>query len=109
MLRTVRDRVHSDGMTDMTEPNPGEAAVDAAPPSTPAKTESSAPTVVASLWLALTIIVGAVLIFGTEYEVYGGDAYTGLQNVMARAVNSLGFVLIGTGVLALVIALSRRR
>jgi hypothetical protein len=54
------------------------------------------------------LLVGAAMIFGTRYEVYGGDAYTGLQNAIARGVQALGFLVIGTGVLALVIALSRR-
>lgn len=39
---------------------------------------------------------------------YGGDAYTGIQQAAAQMARAIGFLIIGSGALGLVIATSRR-
>lgn len=68
---------------------------------------SVAAVVIASVWLVISILAGMTFI-GTQEDVYGGDAFTGIQNTMVTATRALGWVIIGIGVLGLVTALERR-
>jgi hypothetical protein len=88
----------------MTEPQPP------APNPAPEARTDVLPTfvrIVAILWFVISIVAGLNFINGTEYSIYGGDAYTGIQNAVARGTNALGFVIIGTGVIAVVAAFRR--
>jgi len=95
---------------------------------------SSAALVIASIWLALTLLF-AMMLFTAElnavhplgsYEVYGGDAYTGIQNAVVDSertiaaglnqsnqllrdiISGLGFLVIGSGILPFVTVLALR-
>ena len=87
------------------EPEP---AVAQTPPPVLVGKPSAAPLVFAWIWFAISMIAGAQFILGTQFDRYGGDAYTGIQNAVARGTNALGFLIIGTGFLAVVIALRSR-
>lgn len=63
--------------------------------------------VVAILWAITAIIVGLVFILGVNGEAYGGDAYTGIEAAIVTAVHAVGWVIISTGVLGVIIAGSR--
>lgn len=88
----------------MTEPTP--AAPTPAAPAKPAKKKAPAQTI-ATVWFIMSILIGATFIIGTPYAAYGGDAYTGIQNAVARGTNALGWLIIGTGVIALVTAIHK--
>lgn len=60
--------------------------------------------VLASTWLVVSVMAGLSCINGVRYETYGGDAYTGMQNAVARGTQGIGFLIIGVGVLAVVTA-----
>lgn len=81
----------------------------AAPASMPpsVREKSNAALTVAILWAIVAVIVGLKFITGTEDGEYGGDAYTDIQNTGAQTVRALGWVIISTGPLGLVTALSR--
>jgi hypothetical protein len=81
----------------------------AAAPANSAEQSGSGAVGLAVVWLVISVIVGLVFILGTESAEYGGDAYTGIQNAGAQTVRALGVLIIGTGVLGLITALSRRR
>lgn len=63
---------------------------------------------VALAWAVVALIVGGTYVLGTQDIAYGGDAYTGIQNAGAQSVRALGWLIIATGPLAVVIALARR-
>jgi len=65
--------------------------------------------IIASLWMVVALSAGMNFINATKYVSYGGDAYTGIQNAVARGTNALGFIIIGTGVIAVVAAFRRDR
>lgn len=65
------------------------------------------PLVVAVIWAIAAVIVGLVFILGVNAEAYGGDAYTGIEAAIVAAVHAVGWVIIATGVLGLVIAGSK--
>jgi uncharacterized membrane protein len=65
--------------------------------------------IVAILWAIAAVIVGLVFILGVNGEAYGGDAYTGIEAAIVTAVHAVGWVIISTGVLGVVIAGSRPR
>jgi hypothetical protein len=71
------------------------------------KVQSLAAVVIASVWMIASILIGMTFI-RTDFEVYGGDAYTGIQNAVVVATRALGWIIIGTGVLGLVIAMERK-
>lgn len=62
---------------------------------------------VSLIWLVISVVVGFRLIVTTRLATYGGDAYTGIQNAAAQTTVSVGWVVIGTGVIAFVIAWRR--
>lgn len=63
--------------------------------------------IIAILWAIAAVIIGLVFIFSVNAETYGGDAYTGIEAAIVQAVHAVGWIIIGTGVLGLVIAGSR--
>jgi|GEM_PF-4269281 hypothetical protein len=63
--------------------------------------------IIASLWMVVALSAGMNFINATRMETYGGDAYTGIQNAVARGTTALGFLIIGTGVIAVVAAFRR--
>lgn len=65
-------------------------------------------TVIAVLWAVVAIIIGIAVITGVDDEQYGGDAYTGIQNTTAQGVRAIGWLIISTGPLGIIIARSRR-
>lgn len=65
--------------------------------------------VFAILWAIAAVIIGFHFITSTPDAEYGGDAYTGIQQAAAQTARAVGFLVIGTGVLGLVIANSGRR
>jgi hypothetical protein len=93
---------------------PGIEANDIPPSVTPA-TDTPAPRrahwslVIAIIWAVAAVIVGLVFIFGVNAETYGGDAYTGIEAAIVTAVHAIGWVIISSGVLGLVIAGTRVR
>jgi len=86
-----------------------EATVEAGTPSTGGSTVNGGALTVAILWMIVAVIVGVMFITGAENQEYGGDAYTGIQNTGAQTVRALGWLIIATGPLGLIVALSRRR
>lgn len=98
-------------------PPPGEGLASGGATNEPAATRQQAPATSASsgglglaiVWLIISAIVGATFILGADSGEYGGDAYTDIQNASAQTVRALGVLIIGTGVLGLITALSRRR
>jgi len=72
------------------------------------KGPSGAALTVAIGWLIVAAIVGIKFIAGAQHEAYGGDAYTGIQNTGADTVRALGWLIIATGPIGLIVALSRR-
>ena len=64
--------------------------------------------VIAVLWAIAATIIGIYFISSTHNLEYGGDAYTGMQQAAAQTARAVGFLIIGTGALGLVIANSRR-
>jgi|GEM_PF-5783843 len=85
-------------------------SVPQAPAGAPAAQDRSngAALAVAVIWALIAAIVGLVFILGTEDVAYGGDAYTGIQNTGAQTVRAVGWLILATGPLGLIIALSRR-
>ncbi len=69
---------------------------------------SDSALVVAVLWAIAALIIGIYFISSTHNMEYGGDAYTGIQQAAAQTARAVGFLIIGTGALGLVIATSRR-
>ncbi len=63
----------------------------------------------AIFWAVVAAIVGGSYIFGTQDISYGGDAYTGIQNAGAQTVRAVGWLIVATGPLGIITALSRRR
>lgn len=90
-------------------PRPGDSSVvviNATEPHSRAS-ESARPTggmVIAIVWAVVAFIAGLVFIFTTQDISYGGDAYSGIQQTGAQTVRALGFLIIGSGALGLVIA-----
>jgi hypothetical protein len=76
-------------------------------PTTPSERKPLLAKIVASIWLAASILIGIGLINGAQLVTYGGDAYTGIQNAAARTTIAVGWVVIGTGVIAFVTAFRR--
>ena len=85
----------------------------------PAPEPSTAPTanpkssgqgglVLASVWALAAVIIGGMVISGAESEAYGGDAYTGMQNATVQVAKAVGWLILSTGPLGLINALSRR-
>lgn len=64
--------------------------------------------ILAVIWLVAAVIIGGVTIASVEESAYGGDAYTDIQNAGVATVRALGWLIISTGPLGLIIALSRR-
>lgn len=62
--------------------------------------------VIASLWMVVALSAGMNFINSTRMETYG-NAYTGIQNAVARGTTALGFLIIGTGVIAVVVSFRR--
>ena len=77
------------------------------PPKYPDVGSSVWPLAVATIWLAAALGAGLYFIFGVNAETYGGDAYTGIEAAIVTAVKGIGWLLIGSGVLGLVVAGSR--
>jgi hypothetical protein len=63
--------------------------------------------IAAVVWLLVCLVVGLDFITATSFASYGGDAYTGIQNAVARSTNALGYVIIGTGVIGFVVSFRR--
>ena len=90
--------------------NAPEAAGEVRAPSTPSKTATPAwALVVAVVWAVAATIIGLVFIVGVEAQAYGGDAYTGIESAIVTAVHAIGFVIISSGILGVIIAGSRSR
>lgn len=64
--------------------------------------------ILAVIWLVAAVIIGGITIAGVEESAYGGDAYTDIQNAGVATVRAIGWLIISTGPLGLIIALSRR-
>lgn len=64
--------------------------------------------VIAVLWAIAALIIGLRFITSTPDMEYGGDAYTGIQQAAAQTARAIGFLIIGTGALGLIVATSRR-
>lgn len=79
------------------QPEPGTPTPTVAKPNRLART-------VANIWFALSLLAGVGTMVGSRFETYGGDAYTGLQNAIARGNIALGWVIIGTGMLTFVVS-----
>ena len=78
-------------------------------PDQPTQAEpTNAALVIAVLWAIAAVIVGVVFITSTPDLEYGGDAYTGIQQAAAQTARAVGWLIISTGALGLVIASSRR-
>ncbi|WP_187264862.1 DUF2510 domain-containing protein [Homoserinibacter sp. GY 40078] len=60
----------------------------------------------AVLWAIIATVVGCVYIFGTQDVVYSDDA--GIPDTGAQIVRGIGWLIIGSGVLGVIIAASRR-
>lgn len=88
---------------------------DTLPENTSPVTISTAPNsahwslIIAILWAIAAVIIGLVFIFSVNAETYGGDAYTGIEAAIVQAVHAVGWVIISTGILGLVIAGSRAK
>lgn len=80
---------------------PGTAAVSTS-------SRSGAAVTIAVLWAIAALIIGFGFITSVEDGTYGGDAYTDIQNTGAQTVRAIGWLIISTGPLSLVMALSRR-
>lgn len=90
-------------------PHVGTGSPNPVPPPANPSGNSNAAVVVAILWLIAAVFIGANFISSTTLERYGGDAYTGIQQAAAQTARAVGWLIIGTGVLGLVTALSHRR
>ena len=90
----------------MTQPEPTQQQPQPAPagPVAAPKRPNRSTRTIAKVWLVLSLLAGSGTMIGTRFETYGGDAYTGLQNAIARGNIALGWVIIGTGVLAFIVA-----
>jgi len=73
-----------------------------------AQSSTNAGLVIAVLWAAISVIAGLIFILGTPDIEYGGDAYTGIQAAAAQTARAVGWLIIATGALGLVIATTRR-
>jgi hypothetical protein len=62
----------------------------------------------ASLWAATSLIVAITLMATTNTEEYGGDAYTGIQNAIVIAIRGISWLLIGSGVIGMILAVRRQ-
>ena len=93
---------HSSEVPPETDSTPASVApVVAASPSTSVTHWS---LIVAIIWALASVIVGLVFIFGVHPETYGGDAYTGIEAAIVTAVHAVGWLIIGSGVLGLLVA-----
>jgi len=63
--------------------------------------------IMAIVWAVAAAIIGLVFIFGVSAETYGGDAYTGIEGAIVSAVHAIGWVIVSSGVLGLVLAGTR--
>lgn len=92
-------------------PRPGDASVVVVNAPQPAQLANPRPNpalAVAIVWAIAAAIIGAVFIFGTQDQAYGGAAYTGIQNTGAGTVRALGWLIIATGPLGIIVALANR-
>ena len=92
-------------------PRPGDSSivvVSAPAPAAPADTSTNPALVVSILWAIAAGVIGLVFIFGAQDQAYGGDAYTGIQNTGAATVRALGWLIISTGAVGLIIGTRRR-
>ncbi|MCU1535224.1 MAG: hypothetical protein JWR53_1705 [Glaciihabitans sp.] len=68
---------------------------------------SLASLTVAVIWAALAVIFAGILLGGAKDEVYGGEAYTGIQNAVMLAARGIAFLLFASAALGVIIALRR--
>ncbi len=88
-------------------PTPATATTTANASVEDAKGSTDGGLVLAMIWAVLAVIIGAVIIAGAQTEAYGGDAYTGMQNATVHVARAVGWLIISTGALGLIIARSR--
>ena len=62
---------------------------------------------VAIVWAIAAISIGLYFVFGVTASVYGGDAYTGIEAAIVTAIKAVGWLIVSSGVLGVVIAGSR--
>jgi len=89
-------------------PKDDDLEAEVAPPTAPSPSTPWA-LVVAIIWAIAAVIIGLIFIFGVNSETYGGDAYTGIEGAIVQAVHAVGWVIISTGALGVIIAGSRVR
>lgn len=78
------------------------------PDPTPRSSGSGWEIWVAATWCLISIVAGLAFITGTTDTIYGGDAYTAIVKGVNRTTRAVGFVIIGTGVIGLMAAGSRK-
>ena len=64
--------------------------------------------IVAVIWAVVAVSVGVYFILGVKAGSYGGDAYTGIEGAIVTAVKAIGWVIIGSGVIGVLLAGHRR-
>ena len=60
------------------------------------------------MWTFVAAVAGAYFIFFTHDQGYRGDAYELNTNTGAQTVRALGWLILSTGPVGLIVALSRR-
>lgn len=73
----------------------------------PKPTAAGVALTIAILWAITALIVGIVFIGSTQDIEYGGDAYSGIQQAAAQTARAVGWLIIGSGVLGILIALRK--